>query len=392
MRIGASAIFFCGAGSSGESPKLMKNKFRDHSLSLRKISFLLILFLSFPAIVYAQFDSDLRAIVIAQTLEALVAKTQLPAQYLYSLEQNYFQVRKEERGQVKKEAPDYVFGNKHLTIGMQLGYITGYTAYNFDHNTSELEFPMNNWMVGSNLSLGFKNFSLNAQIWTPLESDAGFDMKDKDWVGGTLVSYTESQAEMDAFICDANLRYDFYRNVLSKNMEGFRLLKGDKIKIGALLGYRFERFDYDLYDLYYEVDLLYGYQGQTLYQGTRVGTYKIENSIPYLGLALDVLREKFGFTMSLKYSFIPTAKDVDNHLLRGLTFYGDYDKDAQAWIGSISGFLNLGKNWRLKLGAERTYISIDGITWEENHDPAWDKDQSTDTGRWIIWSEIEYKF
>lgn len=290
----------------------------------------------------------------------------------------------------------------YLVLGLQMSYLKGNTAYDFDHHTSELEFPMDNVMGGANFSLGFKDLSLNVQFWIPVEDYAGFEMEDKDWTTtGILWSYTKSRAYMDAIIWDVNLRYNFYKKVSSQEGELSLLderysvpdkLKFDEIKIGALLGYKYERFDFDMYDLFYEVDLLYGYQGQTLYQGQKVDTYKIEYYLPYVGLAADFFRENLGFGMNIKGSFYATAEDVDNHLLRGLTFYGDYEKHREALMGSIYGFYEFIKNWKLKLGAEWTFVRIDGITWEESRDPAWDKDQSTDTRQWLFWSGIEYKF
>jgi outer membrane protease len=147
-----------------------------------------------------------------------------------------------------------------------------------------------------------------------------------------------------------------------------------------------------MYDLCYEVDLLYGHQGQTLYQGTKVLSYKIKYYLPYLGLAADISRKNWGLGMNIKYSFHPTAKDVDNHLLRGLTFFGDYDKHGEALMGNVNAFLKINKNCKLKMGLDATFIRIDGITWEDLRDPGWDKDQSTDARHWIFWSGVEYKF
>ncbi len=277
--------------------------------------------------------------------------------------------------------------NLSLSLGLGIGYIKGKTAYDFNHHTSELEFPMDNVMMGTDFSLGFKNLTLYAEFWTSLEDYAGFNMKDKDWnASGDLISYTKSKAYMDAIIADANLRYDFYKKALSRDITKPILLAGDEIKIGVLLGYRFERFDYDMYDVWNQLT------GTTTYQGVKALTYKIKYYLPYLGLAMDLSRQNFGFGMNIKGSFYATAEDVDNHLLRGLTFYADYDKNGEALMGSIYGFFKFTKNWKLKVAADGTFIRIDGRTWEESRDPAWNTDQSTDLRHWIFWSGIEYRF
>ena len=305
--------------------------------------------------------------------------------------------------QIKIQTPEDNFGQEakeniwrfaddiYLALNIQFGYLKGNIAYDFDRHTSELEFPMDNIMGGGGFSLGFKRLSLNAEFWTPIEEYAGFNMKDKDWFNGTLVSYTKSKAYMDAIIWDADLRYDFYQReeeftLTDEKDKAFAEFKFDKVKIGALLGYKFERFDYDLYDLWYQ------YNGPTIYQGVKIGTYNIKYYLPYVGLAADLGRENYGIGFNIKYSFYPTARDIDNHLLRCLTFYGDYEKNGQAWIGDIYGFCEFIKNWQLKAGANWTSVRIDGITWDATHYPAWDKDQSTDTRQWLFWSGIEYRF
>ncbi len=335
----------------------------------RKLLILSLIFLLSPAFIYAQTNSNLRDQVIEETLKVMEAGKTFPSEELPIEEKKVY-----------------------FTTGLQIGYLKGNTAYDFAHHTSELEFPMDNGMMGGNFALGFADLSLNTEAWVPFEKDAGFKMKDRDWIYGYLVSETTSRADMDAIIWDTNLRYDFYKEVLSRDVDELALLAADEVKIGALLGYRYERFDYDLYDLYYDVDITGTYQGQTLYQGTKIGTYKIQYYLPYLGLVTDVRRQNWGIGIGFKYSFHATAKDVDNHLLRGLTFYGDYNKGGYAYMGSINAFYNFTKSWKLKIGTEVVIIRIDGRTWEESHDPDWDQDQSTDSKQFIFWSGIEYKF
>lgn len=326
-------------------------------------------YLLIPTIIYAQDNLDLRDKIIEETLL----------------------VKEVEAGHLPKESGRQEYpsvgtgtGDKtYITLGVESGYIAGNTAYDFDHHTSELEFPLNNWMIGGNLNIGLKNLSLNAEFWTPLDNDAGFNMKDKDWPDGTLHSYTKSKASMDAIIGDVNLRCDFYRSAEPQREN----------RIGILLGYKYERFDYDLYDLYVEVDTDPPiYQGQTLYPGRKIGTYWIKYSLPYTGLAVDLGGKRWGISMNAKYSFYPTAKDIDNHLVRGLVFYGDYDKHGEAWMSGIHGFWRFAKKWKLKLGLDVTFVRIDGRTWDETHDPTWDAEQSTDMRQGILWSGIEYKF
>lgn len=277
-----------------------------------------------------------------------------------------------------------------VVTGLNVGYISGNTAYDFNHHTSELEFPMDNWMLGASLKaeLDKINLSVNTSLWLGIEKDAGADMKDKDWdvsgvlfTPGTLYSYTESNAELFPLIFDINGRYDFYRSKGSQSEN----------RLGVLLGFTYEKFEYEMFDLRYITDLLFGQGGQTLYPGEKVLTYKIKYYLPYLGLAADIIRKKWGFGLSVKYSFIPRAEDKDQHLLRDLTFYADYD-DGEAWMGSIYSFWKFAQQWKLKLGLDATLIRIDGETWEAGGNPAWDVDQSTDARHFVGWAGVEYIF
>ncbi|MDP1854292.1 MAG: omptin family outer membrane protease [Candidatus Omnitrophota bacterium] len=273
-----------------------------------------------------------------------------------------------------------------LEVTLKIGYIAGDTTYDFDNHVSELMFPFDNWMGGANVNAGFKKFSLNIDFWAPIDKEANSKMTDKDWFSATLISSTESRADMDAVIAEGYVRYDFYEGIAPRNIEPLALLASDGIKLGALIGYKYERFDYDLYDLYDRI------LGVMSYQDEHIGTYKIQYYFPYVGLAADILRKEFKFSMNLKYSPLPTAKDVDNHLLRSLTFYGDYDKPKYAFMFGIEGIWGLMHNWNFGLGLDGTFARIDGITWDETRNPAWDKDQFTKLTQVLFWSELKYRF
>ncbi len=129
-----------------------------------------------------------------------------------------------------------------------------------------------------------------------------------------------------------------------------------------------------------------------LYLGQRIGTYKIKYSLPYVGLVTEIANPKYGLSFNIKYSFKPTAKDQDNHILRYLTFYGDYDKKGYAIMGGFSGFFKIKEALKISLGIDGEVIRIKGTTWEENHDPGWDADQDMDAKYMLFWSGVEYKF
>jgi len=273
---------------------------------------------------------------------------------------------------------------------LKLGYITGNTAYDFNHHVSELEYPMDNWMIGGSLEGGLNNskFSFGLSFWTNIDKDAGNDMKDKDWdqtgtlfPQGTLFSYTKSQADMRTFIFDIYGRYDFYE----------KTTPGKNTKAGLLLGYRRMDFEYDIYDVYYVQDLLYGYTGQTLYKDQKVLGYEIVYHLPYLGLAFDLDNSKWGIGANALWSFYPTAYHEDNHVLRNLTLYADYD-NGTAYMGSLYSFWKFSERLKVKLGFDATFIRLSGRHWESNHASGWDTDVSTDARCFIGWAGISYLF
>lgn len=352
----------------------------------QKVKLFFLIFLFVPISVYA-IETGLRDKVIEQTLYALetaAPNEDYPPEEQAAIEQ---ETEKSLLGNLKGFTQSFKANDGFLDFGLRFGYIDGNTAYDFDHHTSELQFPFRNLMGGGNISLGYKDFSFNSEIWGSLNSDAGWHMKDKDWDGdGVLISDTLSKAKMNAVILDGNLRYNFYKYAVPEEISQLVLSKSDAIKIGALVGYRYQRFGFNLYGLNYpDYDL-------TFYDGQKIGTYRIKYYLPYFGLAADVANDKFGISMSAKYAFSPHVRDEDNHLLRQLTFFGDYKKKGNVFMANLSGFWRFYKGWTLSLGADVSLIRLDGTTWEADHDPAWDLDQSTDTKQVIYWSGLGYRF
>ena len=284
-----------------------------------------------------------------------------------------------------------------IELGFKVGYIGGSTTYDFNYHTSELVWPLDNWMAGLDVRLGKKNLSLNAGFWGSITDEAGAKMTDKDWTAGTLASSSESRAMVDAIIWDANLRYDFYNKNMSRNINSLLLLTGDKVKIGFLLGYRYERYDFDCYDLYYPSPPYSS--ASMLYEDELVLTYNIKYQLPYIGLAADIERKKIGFKFGLKFPILPKAEHLDNHPLRTLTnptrtltSHGDYESFEKGIMYNVSGFWKFSENWRAELGVDGAYVKIDGNNWEDFGDPAWNQQMFTVLQYIIFWSGFQYKF
>lgn len=271
----------------------------------------------------------------------------------------------------------------YLDFGLRLGYINGYTAFDFNHHVSELEYPFRNIIGGGNISFGYKGFSLNVEMWGTLDNDAGWNLKDKDWDDqGQIESDTRSRADMNAIIMDGNMRYDFYRYFFDKNSN--KESQGvDNIRVGLLGGYRYQRFGYDGWGLI-------GSSEQD--ENDKVFTYKIKHYMPYCGLGLNVNKDKFGMNMSVKYALKPRAQDQDYHVLRGLIFHADYKDNPNVFIYNIVFFWKIIQNLQLNFGADVSLIRLDGKVWEEQGEDQWDKEQSSDTKQFIYWTGLSYKF
>lgn len=374
-----------------------------------RVSFLLILTLIFlPAVVGAAQFSPSRDKIVKDTLDSLEQEKQIslrrqrynlaypvyaaPSSDIVKTRENgrYREIKKNNSDLLEERNKGFFWPlskNSYFIFGAEIGCLKGTTTYDYNYHTSELEFPMDNWMGGGNLTLGFGDLALNAEVWSQLEKDAGNDMKDKDWNSdGQLISYTKSNAELEAVIWDANMQYDFLKVPLLEEIEEMALTGEEVLTLGVLAGYRYERFGYNMYDLEYPAYQI------TILPDTRVLGYKIKYKLPYAGLAAEISNKNFGLDLNFKYSFGARAEDVDYHFLRNLTFYGDYDRNRQTFLGSISGFWNMTEDFRFRFGADGTYAKIDGTTWDETHNPLWDQVQETKLKQWIFWFGLNHRF
>ena len=290
-----------------------------------------------------------------------------------------------------------------IEVGAKSGFITGETTYHISFpvdilgttytGESELEFPIYNWMLGGNFSIGGRDsiLSLNAEGWINLEDDAGDDMTDKDWMADSLFSWTESNTEAEILIWDVNLRYNFYHKSLADR----------KGKAGFLLGYKHQRFDYDIYDVN-QYDPLGLYGSGLVYTGKCL-EYEVEFDLPYLGLGADYEKEKWGIGLDIRYSPYARAEDFDDHLLRGKSSGADCKGDA--WLLRLSGLWKLSEDWKLNIGLDYTVIDTEGSQTQR-----WYKDELTCSGtipagteisdidvditsnQWLVWCGVTYEF
>lgn len=245
---------------------------------------------------------------------------------------------------------------------------------------SELEFPLDVFLVGAGMSLkeSFKTgerwgVNLGAAKSINHPSDC---MKDSDWIGAPeynlreKISFTESDAELKAlFIC----------------LEGrFALATHPAFTLELLGGYEYRDFSFEIFG----VRGWQGFQEKIVYfdtlQGVNVLDYQVRYHILYVGLATGLqILPKLSLEARGAYSPYVKAKDHDDHILRHKTF----DGDCNGW-GLKAGadlrwivFKTSGKsNWFMGLGFDLMKIDADGAqdqSWYGD-DPVSEED---DTGK-----------
>ena len=284
--------------------------------------------------------------------------------------------------------------NIYTTLGLQSGYITGDTTYHisFSGGESELEFPLDNFLLGIEGGLGYKNINndkqdrarLTVSWFTDITNDAG-KMKDSDWVDGDghegLDIYSESDADLDTNIIDINGVYNFCP---TKN-----------ISIGPMVGYKYQKFEYDISNLN---QVGYGpYDpGYTSSVSGKVLDYEVKYKIPYLGLSTDLLLgDKFQMNLRFGYSPWAEANDVDDHLLTYALRKADCDGDA--YLINLNAGWKFLPAWILQVGGEYVDIDTKGTQHLSYYAGPYagftaDVDDKITSSYWLISAVVKYKF
>jgi outer membrane protease len=238
-----------------------------------------------------------------------------------------------------------------ITLGPEVRYVNGHSTYHisFPGEQSELEFPLDNVMAGLKVIAGDK-FKENPQqtksqisltLITVVDQDAGI-MKDSDWIendghpGKDI--YTESDAKLRGAVFEIRYAYHFRYN--------------DMWTIGPVIGYRYQKLDYDIY----------GYRGYRystpLYGEGKVLEYEVTYKIPYIGLTGEGLignKHQFRFVWSFGYSNWTEVTDRDDHILRYKLSEGGCE--GEAYLVNVGLDWNFLPQWILGVGAE--YVDID---------------------------------
>lgn len=300
-------------------------------------------------------------------------------------------------------------GGFRVRVGPKVGYLSGDTSYEItfpwdgDTGKSRLDFPLDTFVAGVDVSIGTEVFSLNLEGLMPFQEKTYDEMKDKDWVVGYLPwSSTESDAQIEALIWDVNLLYKFwYESDPYRRKEGWA---------GVLVGYRFQKFEYDIYDVY---DMLDG--GNKVFSG-RCLEYEVEYRIPYIGIKSCYIKDRdpgywidrWGVEAKLCYTSYVEAEDEDDHILRNKISRGDCD--GWGLLLGMNAIFEAKSNWTFRVGVDYIKIETDGTqdqywyadeTWTDEFGvpqitPAGthytDIDDEIELNQGLLWFRIGYRF
>lgn len=257
----------------------------------------------------------------------------------------------------ERVTPMTVLSRLSTKIGLKAAYLSGNSIYHisFDnswddggHGESELEFPLDNYLVGIDVLIGKEKEShLGFRLLTNIDEGAGI-MKDSDWIEndaafGKVVHrgkdlYTESDAKLSANIFDFVYVYHPFSNT----------------SLSPVLGYKYQRFEYETYGAkgnYWDEPVSIGNNVKGL-------TYEVTYWIPYLGLSSNLLRKNFNLNLSIGYSAWVSVKDEDHHLLRDLVMKAE--TTGNAYLIALNGDWQILPQFELAVGGECLNVNTSG--------------------------------
>jgi len=251
----------------------------------------------------------------------------------------------------------------HWDVNVGVGPMRGHTTYQIGGTVrmaedveelwfpiSELEFPINVLQASADTSLMLgKNKRLVVSLGGTINatSDAG-KMEDSDWTTSwnpnQLDIYSESDAELDMLMLNADILYRFLRTKL--------------FSLGAGAGFLYQELNYECFDFvqWYPSSPWWGYD-----YGNGLGIiYDITYYVPYMQVRADMSLLKERLQIGVNVAVVPylTAEDYDDHVLRDITSDGDYDGGGA--MGSLEATFHFARHWFVEGRLEGRVFSADG--------------------------------
>jgi outer membrane protease len=247
-----------------------------------------------------------------------------------------------------------------ISVGVQaenivmnnIGKMEGYTLYditfNYGSNTgrSELVFNIDTLIE----EFKYINYSEERSFDYSLELKSNYIFKnsgilvDSDWENNSLIIYSETKTDLDLFNLDLRIK----SKSLSNNID-FRIIAGYEWQNYYFVGYGTEQINYTTDPP--TIDSFSDY--------TNTITYEIDYRIPYLAFSLgskNMKGKSYGLTIG--YSSLVEANDIDHHLLRNKKAESNTDGEAY-FIEADMGF-KVGNNRYFIIDAEYVNIETSG--------------------------------
>lgn len=233
-------------------------------------------------------------------------------------------------------------------------YVTGTTSYDIEFpfwdwgyrtGESKLEFDIDAVM----LNLGVEGVFLNERVFVSFNAsqtvlEQGGDLRDRDWIDGTLDGDTLSDVDSEGEIYDLMVKVNFLRPG-----------KSDFIRLNLFTGYQIQswgKFEAKNIDGYYKGYLTWNGRRYNINEtfSSPVLTYEVDYETLYFGFGADLnVTRKFAIQSALKLGFTQ-VEDKDDHILRQKIANGEadgfmFDFNVEACWNfhkrmSLSGFLH----------------------------------------------------
>jgi hypothetical protein len=262
-------------------------------------------------------------------------------------------------------------------LSVPVSYAYGHTTYRIEASdtvnsvASELEFPIRTGLVGVRARLagarqarrGGPSFEVSGLL--SVRSQETAKMKDSDWldgpdfdpggVPGGLDIYSESNAELDAYVIEGRFAWE-----VDTSSPG--------VIVAPMLGAVYQRLDYAVSDA---TQVGYGnFQRAPVFIGGPVLEYGVTYVLPYLGGRAEIARGAFTGTAEAWFSPFAQADDLDDHLRRGKT--ARTDASGTALSAALAARFALGARSSLRVEASLVRISTSGTQdqhWYSNDPP-----------------------
>lgn len=250
----------------------------------------------------------------------------------------------------------------HLSLSGSIGYMNVESNEYVYDNFSGAKVSQLVWdNQGIAVLRGEANYSitnlldLNARGWINL-GDGSAVMDDYDWLIPNQSVPSHHSHHPDTTLSQAN-QYDLSLRVW--------LYQESNFKLGTMAGYQSTYYSFNAQGGCFSY--LNGAETGCFPNGLKVIDYQQTFSSPYLGLLGHYYQNNFDISLLFQYSNLVSARDVDQHYLRALTFY-DNGQSFEYYNGVINVGYYYNPQWKFFVeGAYTAYpVSVADTTMVNN--------------------------